>query len=86
MYLFINTSSILHDTGKTSVKADYSLTGQFCHAIRTSSQDRTCVTCRDVNKATSHKAKDFHHSPRPGKAHSATVLDQNKAGDIIYLL
>jgi len=53
--------------------------------------------CSDVNKATSHKAKarelkakDFQHSPRPcqGQGHSrhtATVLDQNKTSDVIYL-
>jgi len=56
----------------------------------------------DANKATSHKAKakvrelqakakDFQHSPTPGQGqghsrHTATVLDQNKTSDIIYLL
>ena len=59
-------------------------------------------TITDVNKATSHKAKtkvrelkdkakDFQHSPRPGQGqghsrHTATVLDQNKTSDVIYLL
>jgi len=49
-------------------------------------------------KARELKCKDFQHSPRPGQGqtrprpgqghsrHTATVLDQNKTSDIIYLL
>jgi len=35
------------------------------------------------------KAKDFQHNPKPGQGHSrhtATVLDQNKSSDVIYLV
>jgi len=51
-------------------------------------------------KARELKAKDIQHSPRPGQGqgqtcprpgqghtrHIATVLDQNKTSDVIYLL
>ena len=60
-----------------------------CHVVKSKYSD--------VNKATSHnakvkaKTKDFQHSPRPGQGqghsrHTATVLDQNKTSDGIYLL
>jgi len=48
--------------------------------------DEICSS--DVNKATSHKAMDFQHRPRPGQGQglTATVVDQIKISDVTYLL
>jgi len=54
-------------------------------------EDGYSISTRDVNKATSHKAKarelkvkDFQDSPRPDQGHTATVLNQIKTSDVTY--